>query len=268
MTLDEAVRILRGAGIVDPLYEARQIFRLVGNIPMSALVLGAEVDDSSDVALAVNRRSERLPLEYVIGSVDFYRERYTVGEGCLIPRDDTELLVDYAVKNLARGARFLDLCTGSGCVALSTLNNTEGTFATAADISDAALGFARENAEELSLSDRIEFIKCDVLRERIPGRYHAVLSNPPYVRAGDYAQLSPEIKHEPKIAFVGGESGVEFYERITELYRDVLEPDGFIAYEIGYDQADALRKIAEAYGMRCTVLRDLSGHDRVAVLTL
>ena len=266
MTLARAVEILKNAGIENPLYDARQIFSEIGNIPMEHLVIGGEVEDSSEAALAIAKRAERVPLEYLIGYTDFYKEQYVVGEGCLIPRDDTECLVDFAVKNIPAGAMFIDLCTGSGCVALSVLNNTVGTRVVAVDISDSALNIARKNADRLKLSERISLIEADVLRAPVSECCFALLSNPPYVTESEYPKLSPEIHNEPKIAFVGGVDGLEFYKRITALYRDLIDDYGFIAYEIGYEQKEALKKIAKNNRMSCEILTDLSGRDRVAVL--
>ena len=266
MTLTEAIGILREAGVENPALDARIIFAEIGGIPKSSLVLGGEVEDGSAAAKAVMRRAERYPLEYVIGSVSFYRERYEVTEDCLIPRDDTETLVDFAVKNLKDGAVFADLCTGSGCVCLSTLNNTKNTVADAVDISERALSVAKRNATRLGLDGRVRFHGMDVLNERLEGRYDAILSNPPYVKDSVYDTLSPEIKKEPKIAFVGGKDGLTFYEKIVEDYGNLLNEGGFFAFEIGYDEGCALREIGEKHGFSTEIIPDLSGNDRVAVL--
>ena len=205
-------------------------------------------------------------MAYIIGCVDFFNERYKVTPDCLIPRPDTEILVEFAVDHIPEGKEFIDLCTGSGCVAISTLCNTKNTTAIAADLSEAALAVARENAGFMGVEDRIEFLSLDVTKEPIREKVFAVLSNPPYVSESAYRTLEPEIFCEPKMAFLGGEDGGDFYRTLTPLYRDVIEDDGFIAYEIGYDQADMLREIAEKNNMRASILRDLSGNSRVAVL--
>lgn len=263
MTLNEAVKIFEKAGIDSPLYDARALFRLYCPEPV---MLNTACDDPELLA-AIQRRTEREPLQYIIGNVDFYRENYIVTPDCLIPRADTEVLVDFAVKNLPEGARFIDLCTGSGCVAISTLKNTKNTTATAADISPAALEIARENAERCGVSDRLFLMQADVTKSAV-GEAFAVLSNPPYVADRVYESLEGEIFHEPKIAFVGGSDGGDFYRAITPLYKDKINKDGFIAYEIGYDQAELLRNIASESGMTCEIIKDLSGNDRVAVLRI
>ena len=262
MTLNDAIAILKNAGIDSPEYDARELFRACG---VRAAFMNDECNDPRLYEM-IERRMAREPLQYIVGEVGFYREEYLVSPACLIPRADTEILVDYAVKNLPEGASFADLCTGSGCVAISTLKNTKGTKAIALDLSEAALEMARKNAEKNGVNDRIEFLHADACKAAVGGEIYALLSNPPYVADKAYESLEGEIFHEPKMAFVGGEDGGDFYRAITPLYRDRIAEDGFIAYEIGYDQADLLRAIAEENNMSCEIIKDLSSNDRVAVL--
>ena len=262
MTLKEAIEILKSAGVESADYDARELFKLYCSPPV---MLSTECD-KAELISALERRAKREPLQYIIGSVGFYREEYIVTPDCLIPRSDTEILVDYAVKNLPSGAGFADLCTGSGCIAISVLKNTDRTTALAVDISEGALYVARKNAELNGVSDRIAFRQADLLKERIDGSFFAVLSNPPYVTDGAYLRLEDEIYHEPRAAFVGGEDGGDFYRTLTPIYKDMIAEGGFIAYEIGYDQAELLLKIAEDCSMSCEILKDFSGNDRVAVL--
>ena len=267
MKLQEAYKILTDAGIEDAKWEARLLFSEIGGLPKTALI-GTDAEcDSPALADAIARRKKREPLQYILGYADFYRERYKVTPDVLIPRQDTETLVDYAVGSLRDGAVFLDLCTGSGCIGISTLKNTKKTRATLVDLSLSALDIAKENAEANGVFDRAEFINCDVLERKIPGKFDAILSNPPYVTEKSYGELAPEIYFEPRIAFVGGgEDGASFYERITELYHTSITEGGFIAFEIGYDQRIPIENIAKRYGMTCEVRRDLGGNDRIAIL--
>lgn len=266
MKLSEAAKILRSAGIESAAYEARELFSHFGGFERAQLRVTDAECDSEELIRAVNRRAEREPLQYIIGKVGFYREEYKTDSRALIPRADTELLVDYAVEHLPGGARFLDLCTGTGCVGISVLCNTENTSAVLADISEGALSLAAENTELLGVSDRAELIRRDVTESAVEGEFFAVLSNPPYIARSVYEGLESEIFHEPKIAFVGGEDGGEFYRILTPMYKNRIAEGGFIAFEIGYDQADLLREIAAREGMSCEILRDLGGNDRVAVL--
>ena len=266
MKLSTATDILSEAGIEDARHEARLLFSQIAKIPFPELYGRDAESDLPSLTEAILRRAKREPLQYIIGEVDFYREKYKVTPDCLIPRSDTEILVDEAVKRMPKGARFIDLCTGSGCVALSVLNNTDSTSALALDISPSALRVARENAERLSLAERVTFIEKDVLTEAVEGRFHAVLSNPPYVTPKAYSELMPEIYFEPDIAFLGGEDGLDFYRGILSLYKDSLTEDGFFGFEIGYDQAEALTELANEHRMKTLIIKDLSGNPRVALL--
>ena len=266
MKLTEAITLLSEAGIENARTEARRLFFEICGVEYSALLMTDSESDDPRLISAVRRRCERTPLQYILGEVQFYRESYKVSEDCLIPRSDTEILVDYAVKNLPRGARFLDLCTGSGCVAISTLKNTDKTTAVATDVSAAALTLAEENARRNDVAERLTAKLADALTTVEDGIFYAVLSNPPYVTDSAYESLAPEIYREPKIAFVGGADGMDFYRRIIPTYRDKIDENGFMAFEIGYDQGEAISALAKEHSMSCEIIKDLSALDRVAVL--
>lgn len=266
MTLSEAVRRLTAAGDTDAAVDARLFFARYGGFSPADLY-GADPSSDSDVlADAVERRAGGEPTAYILGDADFYGETYFVTPDVLIPRTETELVADYAVHRLPRGGTFLDLCTGSGCIALSVLRHTESTRAAAADISDAALAVARKNAEKYALTDRISFVRSDVLRDVLPGTYDMIVSNPPYVEDAVYPTLEREIFHEPRTAFVGGAEGMDFYRAIVSNYRTRLTADGFFLFEIGFDQGERMTALAEKNNMACDILPDFSGLDRIAVL--
>ena len=266
MKLSQAIDILKKAGIEDPRGESRRLFSEIGGMEYSRLLIGDPEIENEELAEAIKKRSERFPLQYIIGKTDFYREEYELTPDVLIPRSDTEILVDYAVRNLPEGSRFIDLCTGSGCVAISTLKNTKSTTAVAVDLSDGALRVAQKNAKNNGVLARISIKKLDVLSSVEDGRFFAVLSNPPYVTKSAYEELEPELYREPKMALVGENDGLIFYERIIPDYKDKIDDNGFIAFEIGYDQGDALSRLAALHSMKCEIIKDLSGNDRVAVL--
>ena len=269
MTLNEATSLLRSAGVPAPEYDAREIFGRLGGEREPYALIPASAVATEAVEAAIRRRATREPLQYIIGEVGFYRELYHVSPDCLIPRSDTEILVDYAVRHIPAGERFIDLCTGSGCIAISTLKNTRGTTALAVDISDGALKIARENAERNGVAERLALAKCDVLSEEIApceGGYFAVLSNPPYIERSVYDALEGELFFEPRIALVAEEGGLEFYRRLVPLGLSLLKEGGFVALEIGYDQADALRGVAAEHGREVEIIKDYGGNDRVAVI--
>ncbi len=266
MKLSEAAAILKAAGIEDSKREARLIFSRFSGLA-DYMLFGCDAESSAPALIeAVERRAKREPLQYIVGTVDFYKETYKVSPDCLIPRSDTEILVDEVIKRLPKGAKFADLCTGSGCIALSILANTDSTTAAALDISEAALRVAKENAERLSLLERVQFTAADVLEKAIPEKFFAVVSNPPYVTQKAYKELAPEIYFEPDIAFLGGEDGMIFYKGIISLYKNSLCDGGFFAFEIGYDQADMITQLARDNSFSSEIIKDYSGNDRVAIL--
>ena len=272
MTLREAAARLLAAGIEDPLFEARLLFSRVGGIAEAALYGGDPAVEDERIESCLRRREAREPMAYILGEQGFYREIYFVSPEVLIPREDTEILVDYAVKHLPKGARFADLCTGSGCIALSVLNNTEDTRALCVDISEGALSVARKNAERLGLSSRAKIERCDVTDASLDALLDAasplfcVLCNPPYIDGAVYRTLAPEIFFEPEGALVAAEAGLAFYRLLTPKLLKKISEGGFLAYEIGYDQGESLLSIAEENGAACEILSDLSGNARVAVL--
>lgn len=265
MTLAEAIEILRSSGVDSPEYDARALFCAFAGLDTGIVTLRTS-SESDQLVQAVNRRASREPLQYIIGNVGFYREEYKVTPDCLIPRSDTEILVDYAVKHIPEGETFADLCSGSGCIGISTLKNTKGTRCDSYDISDGAIALTEENARLNGVSDRISITKKDLLREDINGEYFAILSNPPYIPRSVYLELEKEIFSEPEIAFVGGEDGLVFYKRLIPACIDKLKKGGFIAFEIGYDQGESLARLAEIHSCSFELIKDYSGNDRVVIL--
>lgn len=252
----------------DPAYDARELLRVFGGVSAESMILGdPDIAPTPKLRQAVDRRLAREPLQYITGQVGFYREEYRVTPAALIPRQDTELLVDYAVHRLPRGGYFADLCCGCGCIALSVLRNTAHTRALALDISADAVALTRENAVALGVSDRVETLVADVLTYRPQAAFCAVLANPPYVTEEAFASAQPELRYEPAAAFLGGGAdGADFYRAIVRGFRGALLPDGFFAFEIGFDQAAPLRDIAAAEDLSIEIFRDLGGRDRLAVL--
>ncbi len=264
MKISEIEQRLDAAGISEAKYEARLLASHFEGIPVSQLIIEDPELTNVELAYAVERREKREPLQYIIGGVDFYREHYKVSPDCLIPRSDTEILVDYAVKNLPKNAIFADLCTGSGCIAVSVLANRPDLSALAFDISENALKIARENAEINGVTARVEFFAQNLLLEAADiGNAEYILSNPPYIPADVIRGLDAELFFEPKIALDGGEDGLVFYRRMLTDYPCVK---AFI-FEIGYDQAAEITALAEQNGRRAEIIKDFSQNDRLAVLT-
>ncbi len=207
------------------------------------------------------------PLAYVIGEWYFRNETYKLSADCLIPRPDTEHLVDVLVQRLPRGGRFLDLCTGSGCIAISTLCERPDLTAQAVDVSRGAVEMAKVNAKENGVSRRIDFVCGDVfIGQGRMGEFDAIVSNPPYIQSSVVPTLSEQVRHEPVLALDGGQDGMVFYRAILGQYRNRLKAGGIFVFEIGYDLADAMRELCARVGMGCEVKKDYGGNDRVAVV--
>lgn len=216
---------------------------------------------------AVKRVQSGEPLAYVLGEWYFYGLTFSLNSDCLIPRPDTEHVVEKAIQTLPKGGRFIDLCTGSGCIAVSILKNRPDLTAYALDISALALEKAKSNAATNDVDDRIEFILADIFKldaNTLP-EFDAVISNPPYIRSAVVKTLDVA-KTEPITALDGGEDGLDFYRFILEKYRSRLSQNGNFIFEIGYDQGADMLSLAEASGLSCQIFKDYSQNDRVALI--
>lgn len=214
---------------------------------------------------ALSRLDAHEPLAYILGEWYFYGETYKVTPDCLIPRPETEHLVEELIHRLPKNAIFADLCTGSGCISISVLAHRPDLSVVAVDISENALTIAMENAVLNGVSDRITFVTADVLSGNALGDTHfdAIVSNPPYIRTDVISGLSQEVRCEPVIALDGGADGLNFYRIIFNAYVKNVKHGGFIVCEIGYDQGDILGKM---FG--CRISKDYSGNDRIARLDI
>lgn len=243
-----------------------------------------------------HRRSTREPRQYIAGAAWFMGEEFQIGEGVLIPRPDTEILVEESMR-IARGMLscesdikeeavstgdfcFLELCTGSGCIALSFHRKMKelglDIYGAATDISSKALAYAVENAKKLGCADRIRFTRWDMMTdlstlrfpEPVPGRFHMIMGNPPYIKTAVIGTLEPEVSlYEPRLALDGGTDGLRFYRRIMTCAEKLLAPAGWILLEIGFDQEREVREMMETTGLFAdiSVKKDYGGNPRVAI---
>ncbi len=217
---------------------------------------------------AIARRAAREPLQYITGSAPFFGYTFKVTPAVLIPRFDTEVLVEEALGVLMPGMRLLDICTGSGCIPIAAAKEFaertggEKLSVTASDLSEEALVVARENARELGAD--IHFVKSDLFSE-ITGTYDVITANPPYIREADISLLDREVRaYEPHTALSGMEDGLYFYRKITEEASDYLRRDGIMILEIGADQAESVSRMLREHGFReIRLVQDLGGRDRV-----
>lgn len=212
------------------------------------------------------KRLERIPLQHLTGEQEFYGLPFYVNEHVLIPRQDTEILVEEALKKVRDGMRILDLCTGSGCILLSILKNRRQITGVGADISEQALEVAEKNAHRLH-ADAV-FIHSDLF-EKLQGQFDVIVSNPPYIESARIAQLMPEVReHEPHLALDGMEDGLYYYRRIIEQSPAYLKNGGHLLLETGYNQGAAVCGLLKYAGFAAvSVVSDLAGLDRVAMGT-
>lgn len=210
----------------------------------------------------IEQRAQHVPLQHILGYQDFMGLRFHVNEHVLIPRQDTEILVEEAMRYLHDGMRILDLCTGSGCILLSLLHYSNDCEGTGVDISKEALQVAALNAELLGI--KADFFKSD-LYEKVTGKFDLLVSNPPYIERKVIPTLMEEVReYDPYIALDGGEDGLDFYRRIIGGAQDYLKRGGQILMEIGSGQAQAVSELLREAGFKeIDICRDFAGLDRV-----
>lgn len=232
-----------------------------GDVPLIKYV---SLADFGKIKSICDRRVSGEPLDYILGKSYFYGLEIKVNDSVLIPRMETELLVSEAISAISdrySSCVVLDLCTGSGCIAKALAVNTSATVV-ASDISDDALKVADENLEGTSVT----LIKSDLFDAFNPNSFDVIVSNPPYIRSGDINSLSAEVKHEPRIALDGGESGLDFYKRIVCSAPIYLKKGGCLLLEIGYDQAEPITRLMETFGFSgVKTLKDYDGNDRIVI---
>jgi release factor glutamine methyltransferase len=224
---------------------------------------------------AVNRRARREPLQYITGKQEFWGLDFSVTPDVLIPRPETELVVEAALKIIQTAGRqvtIVDLCVGSGCIAVSLAMETGAAHIFAADKSDRALAVARENARKHGVSDRIRFLEGDLFRPLaeldLQGMVDLIVSNPPYVRSGDLAALQPEVRDfEPALALIAGPEGTEIQQRIIVTAPEFLKIHGALIMEMGQGQSDSLMRMVKDAGQyeMPEIVKDLAGIERVIV---
>lgn len=260
------VQVLDQAGIKEARLDARLLLEEVCRTDHNTLLCHGDrevtTEEEEEFRSYVERRSSHVPLQHILGYQEFMGLRFEVNEHVLIPRQDTEILVEEVMRYLHDGMRILDLCTGSGCILLSLLHYSNGCYGMGVDISKEALEIARKNAEALGLA--ADFRESDLF-EMVAGTYDILVSNPPYIESDVIPTLMEEVReHDPYLALDGGKDGLSFYRRIIEEADAYLCRGGRIFLEIGSEQAEAVSGLLKEAGFaEIEVIRDLAGLDRV-----
>lgn len=262
---------LAEAGIEEANLDARLLLEYVCKTNRNDLLVHGDVPVQEEQAKAyealIKRRAERIPLQHLTGEQEFMGLSFLVNENVLIPRQDTEILVEEVLRTLHDGSRILDMCTGSGCILLSLLHYSNDCFGVGVDISEAALQVARENAARSGIlceNDGVQFLQSDLF-EKVTGKFEIIVSNPPYIRSEVIPTLMPEVReHEPLSALDGCEDGLHFYRRIIKECPAYLAGGGSLYFEIGWDQGQAVSALMKQGGFTdIQVIKDYAGLDRV-----
>lgn len=270
MTFREAMvlgeQILNKAGVLDAKNDTWLLLAMVCHIDHTFYYTHMDEDLSMDqmeeFRAVLAKRSERIPLQYITGEQEFMGLNFHVNSNVLVPRQDTEILVEYALRYAMPGMKVLDMCTGSGCILISVLKNCNNLKGLGCDISKQALIVAKENARLNGVE--AEFERSNLF-ENVTERFDMILSNPPYIPSDIIPTLMPEVAlFEPIEALDGKEDGLYFYRQIVDAAKDFLNPGGHLMFEISFDQGKDVSEMMTAAGFESvSVVKDLAGNDRV-----
>ena len=271
--LNRAVYKLKSAKIEQPILKARMLMQYTLNKPREYLIIYDQKEITKEQEKEYMKNVEKLisgvPIQHITHSQEFMKLNFFVNEDVLIPRADTEILVEEVLDITKRLTRpdILDLCTGSGVIAISIAKYAQNANLYASDISKKALKIAKKNAESNGVYDRIQFIESDLFKNIPKMKFDIIVTNPPYIRTGDIKSLQKEVQNEPKIALDGGIDGYDFYRKIASKAYDFLKYNGYLCMEIGYDQKEFVMDILD-YEKRYSKTyskKDLYDKDRIIV---
>ena len=271
-TLRSAAARLERAGVPDSAYDAQvMLAHVLGERDMLRMRVEGyrEVEPSAAARYEalIARRESREPLQYILGETEFMGLTFHVEPGVLIPRYDTEVLCEEALRLLGgAGGRVLDIGTGSGALAVSIAKRCPAAQVTAVDVSDTALGIAQGNAQANGAN--VRFVRSDCFAALAEERFDMIVSNPPYIPPHEMAELMPEVRHEPELALAGGEDGLVFYRRIAREAAAHLAPGGHLLFEIGWQQKDDVCALLAEHIGAPWALRDYGGNWRVCAAKL
>lgn len=275
MTIKQAITkgmiMLKSNNVESPKLKARLLLQYVLDKPRQYIIVydNKEIDKQQQWQYFVNieKLTKGIPLQHITHRQEFMKMDFFVDENVLIPRPDTEILVEEVIKIAQKynSPRILDLCTGSGAIAISLKKFVPNADVTAVDISEKALEIAQKNAKKLET--KINFLKSDLFDKLDNKKFDIIVSNPPYIRKDEIKKLSEEVQKEPKIALDGGEDGLDFYRIIAEQAINYLKTGSFLCFEIGYNQKnDVIKIIEDEQNYKNTYCKkDLYGNDRIII---
>ena len=268
---EQGCRTLQAAGIEEAALDARLLLEAVCGTDRNDLLVHGEqpvAPEAEEKYLNwIRQRAEHIPLQQLTGEQGFMGLTFSVNEHVLIPRQDTEILVEEVLKELHDRMRILDMCTGSGCILLSLLHYSNDCEGLGVDLSAEALEVAGRNVLKVLTPEKAEhahFLQSDLF-EKVEGKFEIIVSNPPYIASAEVEKLMPEVRdHEPRMALDGTEDGLHFYRRIIKEAGKHLVNSGMLFFEIGYDQGQAVSELMRTEGYcDVQVVQDYAGLDRV-----
>lgn len=269
--IKEAVGRLKESGSDNAMFEAHLIVRTVLDMSPLDIVLNkknkVKKADEKKIFEYIDRMANNEPLQYVLGNQEFMALTFKVTPDVLIPRADTETLVEALIEKFKnKGASVLDIGVGSGCIGISLAVYNKRMYVRGFDISEKALAVAKENAEANGVADRVVYEKFDILKDSMYGRYDLIVSNPPYIETDVIPTLDDNVKnYEPHLALDGGADGLMFYRRITDIAPSALAENGVLAFEVGHTQAQTVADMMEKDFKNIEIINDLCGIARVVI---
>lgn len=264
--LKEGMEDLQEAGITDAQIDAEYLLEYVSGMNRASYLMCMMEQAPENVIMryhkVIRMRAAHEPLQYITGEQEFMGLSFGVSPEVLIPRQDTESLVEETLSVLKDGNLILDMCTGSGCILISLLHEKKTCKGMGVDVAETSIALAKENATRNQVE--AEWLVSDLFTE-VKGEFDVIVSNPPYIATRDLEELMPEvIRYEPKRALDGHEDGLYFYRKIIEQAPCYLKPDGWLLFEIGYDQGKSVPELlAQAGFSDISVKKDYAGNDRV-----
>lgn len=266
---DKGNEMLEAVEVPEAALDARLLLEFVCGTDRNALLVHGEQEVTKEeqerYAGLIQKRAKRIPLQQLTGEQEFMGLKFAVDEHVLVPRQDTEILVEEVLRQLHDGMRILDMCTGSGCIIISLLHYSNDCEGVGTDISQEALDVAEKNAGRILEEGASLDLRFSDVFQNVVGKFDVIVSNPPYIKSGDIAGLMPEVReHEPLQALDGGADGLDFYRRIVEEGRRYLVSGGMLYFEIGCEQAAEVMKMMDEAGYSdIQVVQDYAGLDRV-----
>lgn len=266
---------LAAAGIDDCAFEAMVIMETVTGKSKAEIIGDYEseltLDEERKLLSTLALRMAHYPLQYILGYWEFYGRKFLVGEGVLIPRQDTEKVIEVCIEHLKdiKRPKIIDLCAGSGCIGITLAKEVPNSSVIMIEKYEHAIRYVLENASEIS-PENTTLIMDDIFDDvRLTSRVHLIVSNPPYLSDEDMKDLQPELLYEPETAFYGGSDGLYFYRRIAKEYKRYIKPKGALVFEIGAAQGEAVKDILEKEGYAdVRIIKDYSRNDRVVIGTV